>query len=99
MPTTYNAAKPTSLTWILHSLGANLNQYGGVAPTQLQEECQQRESICATTEGFSDGQWYYGAAQVDFWDVWHQLAERLRPRSRHDRDVRATRWAASPPTS
>ena len=76
VPTTYNPAspKPTSLTWILHSLGANLNQYGGVAPTQLQEECQQRESICATTEGFSDGQWYYGAAQVDFWDVWHQLA-------------------------
>ena len=42
---------------------------------QLQEECQERESICATTEGFSDGQWYYGAAEVDFWDVWHQLAE------------------------
>ncbi len=75
VPSTYNAAKATSLTWILHSLGANLNQYGGVAPTQLQEECQQRESICATTEGFSDGQWYYGDAQVDFWDVWHQLAE------------------------
>jgi hypothetical protein len=76
VPTSYNPAspKPTSLTWILHSLGANLNQYGGVAPTQLKEECQQRESICATTEGFSDGQWYYGPAQVDFWDVWHQLA-------------------------
>ena len=50
------------------------NQYGGVAPSQLKEECEQRDSICATTEGFSDGQWYYGAAQVDFWDVWHQLA-------------------------
>jgi hypothetical protein len=74
VPSTYNPAKPTSLTWILHSLGANLNQYGGVAPTQLQEECEQRESICATTEGFSDGQWYYGQGQVDFWDVWHQLA-------------------------
>ena len=76
VPTTYDAAspKPAPVTWILHSLGANLNQYGGVAPSQLQEECQQRESICATTEGFSDGQWYYGDAQVDFWDVWHQLA-------------------------
>ncbi|HTY96150.1 MAG TPA: prolyl oligopeptidase family serine peptidase [Solirubrobacteraceae bacterium] len=74
VPSTYNPSKPTSLTWILHSLGANLNQYGGVAPSQLKEECEQRDSICATTEGFSDGQWYYGAAQVDFWDVWHQLA-------------------------
>ena len=74
VPTTYNPSKPTPLTWILHSLGVNLNQYGALAPTQLQEECQDRDSICATTEGFSDGQWYFGDAQVDFWDVWHQLA-------------------------
>jgi predicted esterase len=76
VPTSYNApkSKPTPLTWILHSLGANLNQYGGLAPTQLEAECQDRASICATTEGFSDGQWYFEDAQVDFWDVWHQLA-------------------------
>ena len=75
VPTTYNPSKPTPLTWILHSLGVNYNQYGALAPSQLQEECQDRNSICATTEGFSDGQWYYEAAQVDFWDVWHQLAD------------------------
>jgi hypothetical protein len=74
VPTTYSHTKPAPLTWILHSLGANLNQYGGLAPTQLQEECQERESICATTEGFSDGQWYFGPAEVDFWGVWHALA-------------------------
>ena len=76
VPSSYDPSKPTPtpLTWILHSLGANLNRYGGLAPTQLEEECQDRDSICATTEGFSDGQWYFGPAQVDFWDVWHQLA-------------------------
>jgi predicted esterase len=76
VPSSYNPSKPkpAPLTWILHSLGSNLNQYGGLAPTQLEEECQDRGSICATTEGFSDGQWYFEAAQVDFWDVWHQLA-------------------------
>jgi predicted esterase len=76
VPTSYNPSKPkpAPLTWILHSLGSNLNQYGGLAPTQLEEECQDRASICATTEGFSDGQWYFEDAQVDFWDVWHQLA-------------------------
>jgi hypothetical protein len=74
VPTTYNPRQPTKLTWILHSLGANLNQYGGVAPSQLQEECQVRDSICATTEGFGEGMWYYGEAEVDFFDVWHQLA-------------------------
>ena len=74
VPTGYRPGRETKLTWILHSLGANLNQYGGVAPSQLKEECQDRDSICATTEGFSDGQWYYADAEVDFWDVWHQLA-------------------------
>ncbi|HET9718642.1 MAG TPA: hypothetical protein VFP55_01040 [Solirubrobacteraceae bacterium] len=74
VPTGYRSSRPTKLTWILHSLGANLNQYGGVAPSQLREECQNRDSICATTEGFSEGQWYYQQAEVDFWDVWHQLA-------------------------
>jgi predicted esterase len=74
VPKGYRPGVPTKLTWILHSLGANLNQYGGVAPSQLQEECQDRMSICATTEGFSEGQWYYAEAEVDFWDVWHQLA-------------------------
>ena len=74
VPTTYNPATPTPLTWILHSLGVNYNQYGALAPSQLKEECEDRNSICATTEGFSDGGWYFKEAQVDFWDVWHQLA-------------------------
>jgi len=74
VPTTYNPATPTPLTWILHSLEGNQNQYGALAPSQLQQECQDRDSICATTEGFSEAGWYYGPAEVDFWDVWHQLA-------------------------
>ncbi|HET9690004.1 MAG TPA: hypothetical protein VFP61_02550 [Acidimicrobiales bacterium] len=67
-------ATPTPLTWILHSLGANLNQYGGTDPTQVAQECDDRGNICATTEGFSEGEWYYGEAEVDFFDVWHALA-------------------------
>jgi hypothetical protein len=74
VPTTYVPGTPEPLTWILHSLDANLNQYGGLAPSQLQQECQDRNSICATTEGFSQGGWYYAQAEADFWDVWHQLA-------------------------
>jgi hypothetical protein len=76
VPTTYDFThpSPTPLTWVLHSLGANLNQYGTVAPSQLAEVCQDRNTICATTEGFSEGEWYYAEAEVDFWDVWHQLA-------------------------
>ena len=88
VPTTYNPSTPTPLTWILHSLGVNYNQYGALAPSQLQEECQDRNSICATTEGFSDGGWYFKEAQVDFWDVWHQLADDYNLDPGRDRHVR-----------
>ncbi|HWE55527.1 MAG TPA: hypothetical protein VG435_08435 [Acidimicrobiales bacterium] len=76
VPPSYDFAHPgpTPLTWILHSLDANLNQYGTLDPTQVVQECDQRSSICATTEGFSEGQWYYSEAEVDFWDVWRQMA-------------------------
>jgi hypothetical protein len=76
VPAGYDFAHPTPtpLTWILHSLDDNLNQYGTLDPTQVAEECDQRQSICATTEGFSEGQWYFAEAEVDFWDVWRQLA-------------------------
>lgn len=77
VPSTYDFAKPspTPLTWILHSLDDNLNQYGTLDPTQVVQECDDRGSICATTEGFSEGQWYYAEAEVDFWDVWRQMAD------------------------
>jgi hypothetical protein len=74
VPTTYRPGNPAPLTWMLHSLEGNLNQYGALAPSQIQQECQDRGSICASPEGFSEGGWYYGPAEVDFWDVWHQLA-------------------------
>jgi predicted esterase len=74
VPTTYHAGSSTPLTWILHSLSVNLNQYGAYDPLLLQQLCEQRHSICATTEGFAPDMWYFDEAEVDFWQVWHQLA-------------------------
>ena len=51
-PDTSALHKRTPLTWVLHSLGVNLNQYGALDPHLLQQECQHRHSICATTEGW-----------------------------------------------
>jgi hypothetical protein len=70
------------LTWVLHSLGVNLNQYGALDPHQLQQECQQRHTICATTEGLGPDGWYFDKSEQDFWAVWHALASsyRLDPR-------------------
>jgi hypothetical protein len=66
------------LTWILHSLGVNLNQYGALDPRLLQQECQDRDSICASTEGFGPDGWYYDEAENDFWAVWRALATSYR---------------------
>jgi predicted esterase len=78
VPSTYRASRPAPLTWILHSLGVNHNQYGSTAPNLLQEACEKRGSICATILGFGPDGWYMREAEVNFWEVWHQLATHYR---------------------
>jgi pimeloyl-ACP methyl ester carboxylesterase len=75
VPTNYTPGTATPLTWILHSLEVNYNQYGALDPDLLQQLCQDRNSICATTEGFGPAGWYYNEAETDFWQVWRQLAQ------------------------
>jgi dienelactone hydrolase len=75
VPTGYHAGSAVPLTWILHSLEVNDNQYGALDPQLLAQLCEDRDSICATTEGFGPSGWYYNEAETDFWQVWRQLAE------------------------
>ena len=88
------ADRPTSpaqklpLTWILHSLEVNYNQYGGDDPQLIQQLCQDRDSICATTEGFGPAGWYYNEAETDFWQVWRSLADSLHAGPRADGHLR-----------
>jgi dienelactone hydrolase len=77
VPTTYQPGHPMPLTWILHSLEVNYNQYGALDPQLIQQLCQDRGSICATTEGFGPAGWYFNEAETDFWQVWRALAESL----------------------
>ncbi len=74
VPTDYRSGHPLPLTWIEHSLEVNYNQYGALDPQLIQQLCQDRDSICATTEGFGPSGWYYGEAETDFWQVWRALA-------------------------
>lgn len=74
VPTTYDATQRTPLTWILHSLSVQHNQYGALDPSMIQQECEDRHSICATTLGYGPDGWYFDEAEFDFWAVWHQLA-------------------------
>ncbi|MGH3743983.1 MAG: peptidase, partial [Mycobacteriales bacterium] len=78
VPTGYTGAGPAKLTWVLHSLGVNLNQYGAYDPRLLQQLCQDRDSICASTEGFGPDGWYFDEAEADYWHVWHALATSYR---------------------
>lgn len=78
VPTTYTGSAAAPLTWVLHSLGVNLNQYGALDPMLLQQLCQDRGSICATTEGYGPDLWYFDDAENDFWSVWHALAGAYR---------------------
>jgi pimeloyl-ACP methyl ester carboxylesterase len=61
------------LTWLLHSLTINHNQYGATMPDLLRLACEQRDSICATTLGRGPDGYYRGVAELDFWEVWAAL--------------------------
>jgi hypothetical protein len=74
VPTSYTGRTPLPLTWILHSLDVNYNQYGALDPRQIQEECQARDSICVSPEGFGPAGDWAGEAEHDFWQVWRQVA-------------------------
>jgi hypothetical protein len=62
------------LTFLLHSLTQNHNQYAATTPHFTQQACEARHSICVTTLGRGPDGNYYDAAELDFWQVWHAVA-------------------------
>ncbi|MGH9083095.1 MAG: alpha/beta hydrolase-fold protein, partial [Acidimicrobiales bacterium] len=74
VPTGYQPTQPAPLTFLLHSLDVNLNQYAVLDPRQIQEACEERGSICVTPESRGLAGWYQGYAEVDFWQTWHAVA-------------------------
>nr|WP_246283802.1 prolyl oligopeptidase family serine peptidase [Nocardioides perillae] len=74
VPQTYRPGRPAPLTWTLHSLSVNHNQYAAYDPVLQQQLCEQRGSICAGTLGHGPDGWYFDEAEVDHWSVWAALA-------------------------
>jgi pimeloyl-ACP methyl ester carboxylesterase len=74
VPTHYQRGTPTPLTWLLHSLSEQHNQYAVLAPNFIQQVCEQRNSICVTPLGRGPDGWYYNEAELDFWEVWNRVA-------------------------
>ena len=75
VPTSYRRGDDAPLTWTLHSLGVNHNQYGAYDPSLLQTLCEDRDSICAGTLGRGPDGWYFDEAEVDYWQTWRALAD------------------------
>jgi predicted esterase len=65
------------LTLLLHSLGANYNQFGD---TRNQSQIGDRGpgSIVITPEGRGPDGWYYGQAGADTFEVWADVAKHYR---------------------
>ncbi len=64
------------LTFLLHSLTQNHNQYAATTPRFVQQACEERRSVCVTTGGRGGDGFYVDEAQLDFWQVWHEVARR-----------------------
>ena len=67
----------TALTLLLHSLGANYNQFGD-SRNQSQFGERGPGSIVITPEGRGPDGWYYGHAGADTFEVWADVARRYR---------------------
>jgi hypothetical protein len=69
--------KGYGLTLLLHSLGANYNQFTG---SNNQAEIGERGpgSIVITPSGRGTDGWYYGAAGADTFDVWADVAKHYK---------------------
>ena len=65
---------PAPLTFMLHSLTQNHNQYAATTPRFVQAACEARHSICVSTLGRGPSGNYMGTAELDFWEVWHAAA-------------------------
>ncbi|MGA8845938.1 MAG: prolyl oligopeptidase family serine peptidase, partial [Nocardioides sp.] len=73
VPTTYRRGTPAPVTWTMHSLSVNHNQYAAYDPQMLQQLCESRGSICAGTLGHGPDGWYFDEAEADYWQVWGAL--------------------------
>jgi pimeloyl-ACP methyl ester carboxylesterase len=74
IPKSFNPTHPAPLTFLLHSLTQNHNQYAATTPKFTKLACEDRHSICVTTLGRGPDGNFWDYAELDFWQVWHQVA-------------------------
>ena len=78
VPTTKTPDRPRGLTFALHSLGATYTQYGVFSPNQLRQFGNERGNLVATPLGRGANGWYIDEGEVDFFEVWRDVARNFR---------------------
>lgn len=78
VPKSYSPNRPAPLTFLLHSLTQNHNQYAATTSRFSKLACEDRHSICVTTLGRGPDGNYFDTAELDFWQVWHSVAAAYR---------------------
>jgi predicted esterase len=78
VPRSYSGQHAAPLTFLLHSSNQNHNQYAATTPNFTRQACEQRDSICVSPLGRGPDGAYYGNAELDFWQVWHEVAGAYR---------------------
>jgi pimeloyl-ACP methyl ester carboxylesterase len=79
VPSRHDPTRPAPLTFLLHSLTQNHNQYAATTPKLSQQACEARQSICVGTLGRGPAGGFVNEAQLDFWEVWREVASAYRP--------------------
>lgn len=74
VPPGYDPAKPSGLTFSLHSLGGTYTQYAVFSPNQLRQFGDQRNNLVVTTLGRGTNGWYTDEAESDFFETWADVA-------------------------
>ena len=77
IPRASRPTRPRGLTFSLHSLGATYTQYAVFSPNQLTQFGDERGNAVVTPLGRGGDGWYMDAAEVDFFEVWRDVARRF----------------------
>ena len=65
---------PTPLTLVLHSMGANYNQFQAASPHTYTQLAGERGTIAITPEGRGPDGFYHDTAELDTFEVWATVA-------------------------
>lgn len=70
VPTSYDAANATRLTWWMHWRGGDTHDAAVVSPRTMRDFGEDQNGLVVAPRGRGTATWYVGKAQVDFREVW-----------------------------